>query len=293
MKNADAYAKSKQLQLRDYFNQMLNSQNELYNNQINSLNAAKNQAIDSINNRIPTIEQNALNSGREAFVNKMLANKTVNTQLNQAGLNTSGKAGTAQAKVESAYAQNLNNILLNKQNQLNELEQQKANANNEYMKNLMNLRAQQNASNIDLQKYMQTMNQQVYDSAYNKYIDNYKYQNQLAMQKAQQDFELKKYQDLLKQQAWENNFNEKKYELDSITTTADTTNTNTNTDEDDNNKISIKNEMGKKWYKNIMKRHKEGVMDVRGWRAQIQGALLNKYITENEANKILEDVGLL
>lgn len=212
MREAVNYANQKKNELQNYLNQMLQQQQQAYANQQQALDLQKQNTMNQINAQTPIIEQNALQNSREAFVNKMLGNKSVNQQLAQAGLSTTGAVGTAQANVENQYSQNLGNIQLAKQNQLRDLENQKLNVNNEYAQRLLELQGRQNADKLNMIKYGAESQRNAYNDAYAQYMDNLRRQDAIKQQEYINNFNNRKYQDALRQQAIENELNNKKYQ---------------------------------------------------------------------------------
>lgn len=204
MQQADIYAKKKKKELEGFINNLYNSQKQSQLAQEANFKLANDQVVSSLNNQIPVINQNALDNSRQAFVNKMLGGKAVSQNLSQAGLSTTGTVGTAHAQVENQYGKNLNDILVNKSNQLQNIENQKSNAGLEYAKNLANLKAQSEANNISINQYVQGLQQNAYNDAYNRFIENAKYQDSI-----------RQYQDQLKQQQWENDYKNRVLKADS------------------------------------------------------------------------------
>ena len=88
----------------------LQKQQELTNNQINS--------------QRDEVMQNYNNNARQAYINSMLGKKSVEQELSQAGLNTSGLVGSAYANVENTYGNNLANLQIARDNSIKDINNQ-------------------------------------------------------------------------------------------------------------------------------------------------------------------------
>lgn len=280
MQEAENYANNKKNELQKFINQLYESQKNAQLASEAELKISNDQLINNLNNQIPGINKAAEQNSRQAFINKMLGNKTVNQSLSEAGINTSGKVGTAQAKVENQYGKNLNDILINKNNQLYEINNQKNNANVEYTKNLANLKAKNETNNLSTQQYIQQLQQSAYDNALNNYLNN-------QQQKFNNDMTLKQYQNSLKQQQFENNYknntlSEEKFDFDDSNNNA-SRKTNTLTTE------------GNSWYgklKNVEQLHGR-VSTEYELKTGITEALKAGLLTEDDAILILREYGYM
>ena len=186
--------------------QALQQQQQLTNNQINA--------------QKDTIMQTYNDNARQAYINSMLGKKSVEQQLSQAGLNTSGLLASAYADVENAYGNNLATLQANRDNSVNEINKQLNDAQLQYAIKESELLADIENSKLELQKYGNQLAYQKYQDAlnnymnfanydYNKYIDerdfNYNksiddrnYNYQLERDKVTDDQWLKEYQLALK-----------------------------------------------------------------------------------------------
>lgn len=182
--------------------QALQKQQELTNTQINS--------------QRDEVMQNYNANARQAYINSMLGKKSVEQQLSQAGLNTSGLVGSAYANVENAYGNNLAQLQTARDNsikdinkQLNEAQMQYAIQENQLLSDIENakLELQKYGNELAYKKYQDAlsnyMNFANYD--YNKAIDERDYNYQVSRDKVvdeqwqkEYDFALQQYADSLK-----------------------------------------------------------------------------------------------
>lgn len=161
-------------------------------------------AVGQINSQRDTVKQTYDDNARQAYINSMLAKKSIEQELSQRGLNTSGLVGSAYADIESAYGNNLATLQKSRDNSVNEIDKQ-LNENqlkyaiqeNELLTNLENAK-------IELQKYNNQLAEQKYQNALNQYLNfasldynksiddrNYNYQtsrDQIADNKWNQEF---------------------------------------------------------------------------------------------------------
>lgn len=143
--------------------QALQNQQQLTNNQINA--------------QKDTVMQTYNDNARQAYINSMLGKKTVEQQLSQAGLNTSGLLGSAYANVENSYGNNLANLQANRDNSINQINKQLNDAQLQYAVEENELLANIENAKLELQKYGNELAYQKYQDALNNYMSfaNYDY----------------------------------------------------------------------------------------------------------------------
>lgn len=138
--NADAYnallAAYRQNDYSDYLAQMreaaqnaydrgMSALNSAYDNQLsslkNNLSETRNQLANQYNRSKANISQDAENSLREAYINKMLSQKNLRQQMSALGLN-GGATETTLANMSNNYGNARNNINTTMNNNLSNLE---------------------------------------------------------------------------------------------------------------------------------------------------------------------------
>lgn len=144
--------------------------------------------LNQINQQRQPIQQQFASDSQSAYINKMLAGKQINQNLNQLGLNTQGFGISQQAANETAYGQNLNTLMLNRNQSIQNIDNQVTNAAGDYATEQASLDATYASRLNDLNKYIEEQTQTKYNTIY----------SQLS--------EAKKYEDQLKQLAWENDY---------------------------------------------------------------------------------------
>lgn len=177
----------------------LQKQQELTNNQINS--------------QRDEVMQNYNNNARQAYINSMLGKKSVEQELSQAGLNTSGLVGSAYANVENAYGNNLANLQVARDNSIKDINKQLNDAQIQYAMKESELLADIENAKLELQKYGNELAYKKYQDAlsnymnfanydYNKTINERDYNYQLSRDKVadeqwqkEYDFALQQYKD--------------------------------------------------------------------------------------------------
>ena len=189
--------------------QALQKQQELTNNQINAQK----------DNIMQTYNANA----RQAYINSMLGKKSVEQELSQAGLNTSGLLGSAYANVENAYGNNLATLQTSRDTSINDINRQLNDAQLQYAIQESELLADIENAKLELQKYGNQLAYQKYQDAlsnymnfanfdYNKATDdrNYNYQvsrDQVADSQWQQQLDYQKQRDQIADSQWQQEFN--------------------------------------------------------------------------------------
>ena len=146
-------------------------------------------------------------NARQAYINSMLGKKSVEQQLSQAGLNTSGLVGSAYANVENAYGNNLATLQTNRDNSINDINKQLNESNLQYAIKESELLADVENAKLELQKYGNELAYQKYQDALSNYMNftNYDYQkarDNIADNKWREEFEYQKARDNVADEQW-------------------------------------------------------------------------------------------
>lgn len=111
--------------------EMYAGQQEALEQQLAAQQAATQQRIDAnvqqINQLRPTYQQQAADAAQQAYINKMLAGKTLNEKLAANGLNGTGVSESAAIQNENTYSNSVNEALIARDNALRGLDNQIAN----------------------------------------------------------------------------------------------------------------------------------------------------------------------
>lgn len=145
--------------------------------------------LEQINQQKNPLQQQFATDTQAAYINKMLAGKQVNQNLSQLGLNTGGFGVGQQLQNETAYGQNVNQLILGRNAALQDIENQAVNATGEYGATQTELESTYAARLAELNKYITEATQNQYNTVYNQMT------------------QAKQYQDSLAQLAWENDYN--------------------------------------------------------------------------------------
>lgn len=171
--------------------QGLAKQRELANSQIT---AQKDNVMQTYND-----------NARQAYINSMLGKKSVEQNLSQAGLNTSGLLGSAYANVENTYGNNLASLQNNRDNAINDINKQLNESNMQYDIQENELASNIENAKLELQKYGNELAYQKYQDALSNYMTfaNYEYQkarDQIADNRYLTEWERQKQLDALDQE---------------------------------------------------------------------------------------------
>jgi hypothetical protein len=136
----------------------------------------------------------------------MLGQKTVEQQLAQARLNTSGLLGSAYANVENAYGNNLANLQRSRDDSINNINKQLNESNMQYAIQESKLLGDIENAKLELQKYGNELAYKKYQDALSNYMNfaNYDYTKAID----ERDFNYQKERDAIKDSQWQ-----KEYEL--------------------------------------------------------------------------------
>ena len=84
--------------------------------------------INQINQQITPVTEQYNKNAQAAYINKMLSNQALNTQLSQLGVDTQGFGVAQRLANETAYGQNLANLQSTRDNSLRDIRNQATNA---------------------------------------------------------------------------------------------------------------------------------------------------------------------
>lgn len=198
-KTVEDYAREQTSSITDYNNKLLQQYEQIAESQKNALNLNKENAVNQINSQRSTVNQNALQEAKQAYINKMLAQKDMKQTLSQSGLSTSGTSGTAYGSINNSYGENLNNITMNKNNALKDIDDQVNATNLTYAQKEQDLLADIASTRLQLSQNNSDRYQQAYQQAVDNYMKYKNYETQIAsLRQAQQELD----------QSW------KQYEMD-------------------------------------------------------------------------------
>lgn len=175
---AEEYAKKQTSSTSSDTQSLLNQYEKIAEQQKQALQQNQQLTQNQINSQKDDIMQTYNDNARQAYINSMLGKKSVEQELSQAGLNTSGLLGSAYANVENAYGNNLATLQTNRDISINDINEQLNNANIQYAIQESELLADIENAKLEIQKYGDELAYQKYQDALNNYLTfaNYDYQ---------------------------------------------------------------------------------------------------------------------
>ena len=175
---AEEYAKKQTSSSSSDTQALLNQYEKIAEQQKQALQQQQQLTQNQINSQKDDVMQTYNDNARQAYINSMLGKKSVEQELSQAGLNTSGLLGSAYANVENAYGNNLATLQTNRDNSINDINEQLNNANIQYAIQESELLADIENAKLEIQKYGDELAYQKYQDALNNYLTfaNYDYQ---------------------------------------------------------------------------------------------------------------------
>lgn len=179
---ANATAKQYAEALKKQSQYLVDQQNQAKQN---TLNALENQRTDSINNlnaNKDTINQTALDNAKQANINRMLSLKDNASAMNRAGLSSQGVVGSQVNSINNNYGSTLNEILKNKANQLQDVDNQINSTNLQYDTNRINSINEYDNNIASLQNQIDQQALSQYNTIYQQVLaqKQQEYQNQQA-----------------------------------------------------------------------------------------------------------------
>ena len=185
---------------------LLEQYEKIAEQQKNALQQSKDLAEQQINAQRDDVMSAYNDNARQAYINKMLGQKSVEQQLSQARLNTSGLLGSAYANVENAYGNNLASLQKSRDNSINNINKQLNESNLQYAIQESKLLGDIENAKLELQKYGNELAYKKYQDALANYMNfaNYDYTKYID----DRDFNYQKERDAIKDSQWQ-----KEYEL--------------------------------------------------------------------------------
>lgn len=166
----------------------------------------KNQELTNaqINSQKDDILQNYHTNARQAYINSMLGKKSVEQQLSQAGLNTSGLVGSAYADVENAYGNSLAQLQGARDKSINDINKQLNESNMQYAIQESKLLGDIENAKLELQKYGNELAYKKYQDAISNYMNFANYDYKKAMD--ERDFNYQKERDAIADSQWQKEY---------------------------------------------------------------------------------------
>lgn len=168
--------------------------------------------ITQIEQQIPGIQQRFERNARAAYINKQQNLQQIDADLAALGVNTQGFGVTQRLLNNVAYGQQYGDLVLNYNEDLRNIENQKVNALGDLNEDLADLDAAYAKDKLETQKYIGEQGRDIYNTTYNNYYNDLQYQDKLKQQELENERAERDRADKLAQQAWENAFKEKQYQ---------------------------------------------------------------------------------
>lgn len=174
---AEEYANTQTANTSNDTNALLAQYEKIAEQQKNALQQSKDLTATQINSQREDVMKSYNDNARQAYINSMLGKKSVEQQLSQAGLNTSGLVGSAYANVENAYGNNLASLQRTRDESINSINKQLNESNMQYAIQESKLLSDIENAKLELQKYGNELAYKKYQDALANYMNfaNYDY----------------------------------------------------------------------------------------------------------------------
>lgn len=191
---AKEYATNKRTEYENSLGYLTNDLQASNQATIDSINSQYNNLINSINNQKTDVISAYEDSARQAYINKMLAGRQLDTTLSQLGINTQGIGVQERLNNELAYGQNLATALRTREEGLGDIAERVTTAEGDRTTALNQQAATYAEALAEANRYKQSLVDNYYNREYSNFLEDLRYQDQL------------------KQQAWENAMAEKQFQ---------------------------------------------------------------------------------
>lgn len=168
--------------------------------------------LTQINRQNDVINKQYESDAQAAYINKMLANKALDTSLSQLGVDTQGFGVNQRLLNENAYGQNLAALQQTRAEGLQGVADKATDTMADYNVASTQLNSDYLAKLSAMNQYIQEQANAYQQNQYTNYLNDLKYQDALKQQEYENQLAERQYQDQLAQQLWENQF--KQQQLD-------------------------------------------------------------------------------
>lgn len=180
--SAKTFAEEQARLLREQLAGLYTNLNQVKDSSVAEAEAKKKELLEKIARNRDAINTQFGVDSKSAYVNKMMGTQNVNDLLTRMGLSSSGFGLGEYGKNEIAYGQNYNNLVLNKNTQLQDVTNQEIDTENAHNTLLAGINTNYLKAKGDTDQYINESAQKMYDSSYNKIIDEQRYQDSLKQQ---------------------------------------------------------------------------------------------------------------
>lgn len=204
---ADAYARQQTANVNSEGQELLAQYQKIAEAQKQALQKQQEVTTNQINDQRDNVMETYNTNARQAYINSMLGKKTVQQQLSQAGLNTSGLLGSAYANVENAYGNNLASLQNTRDTSIQNINKQLRDAQLQYSAQEQQLLADIGQAEMELTKYNNELAYKKYQDAINNYMafNNFDYtksRDAVSDSQWQQQFDYQKQRDAVSDDQW-------------------------------------------------------------------------------------------
>jgi hypothetical protein len=147
-----------------------------------------NTLYDQIARQQDTVNQRYSTDAQAAYLNKLMADRALDEQLSQLGVSTQGFGVNQRMLNETAYGQNKAVLQQQRSDELADLANQLNDARGQYNVASGQLASDYLAALASAKQNQQTMADKYYTQAYNNYLADLQYQDQMAQQQWENDY---------------------------------------------------------------------------------------------------------
>lgn len=210
---AEAYANKATSNIGNDSQALLAQYEKIAESRKNALANQQQIATNQINAQKDDVMQAYNDNARQAYINSMLAKKSMEQQLSQAGLDKTGTVGSAYSNIENAYGNNLAQLQANRDKSIQNINQELNNTQLQYMAKENELLADIENARLELQKYNNELSYNRYQDALKNYMNFANYDYTKAMN--DRDYNYKVGRDKVSDSQWQKEFDLalKQYEL--------------------------------------------------------------------------------
>lgn len=181
---ADIYAQAQSDALKKQLQNLYTNQQNSYNALTESNAAAKQQLLDELTRQSGLVEDSYQNNSNQAYISKVLSDKTLKSNLNRLGLADSGYGVGKMVDNTNVYGTNLKDLQTAKNTSLDTINTNRLGVESNYAQKASELLASHNSALSDIDRYISEAGTAEYNNAYSRYLNEIQAQSNIAANNA-------------------------------------------------------------------------------------------------------------
>ena len=191
---ATEYAKQQAELIKQQQQYQLEQQRLAEQERLKALELAKQESLKQTAAEKLAQEQAAKQKQQEEYLQRQLNQQTLNQQLARAGLGTQGVRESTLSDLYANYGKNINTINANTRQALKDIGLQESNIESQYGQNVAAVKSEEALKRAEIQQYIDQLALERYNQAYQNYIAQKQYEEQMRLAELERQEEQRRYE---------------------------------------------------------------------------------------------------